>query len=730
VPATLAAADNAAVTIGVKFQAERNGTISAIRYYKATTNTGTHVGNLWSATGQLLGTATFSNETSTGWQQALLDTPVTITANTTYVASYHAPVGQYSFNGGYFTADVVNSPLRALASSVPGGNGVYAYGATPTFPTQTNAGGNYWVDVVFLDPDINPPTVTSTTPATGAAGVSTSTSVSAVFSENLDPASVSSATFELRDGANALVTSTVSYAAATRTATLQPSGPLAEGVTYTARLIGGATGARITDLAGNALASTVTVTFTTIAPPDTAITAAPAATTTSTSASFTFTATPAAGATFQCSLDGAAYAACTSPANYTGLALGAHTFNVRAVHAVNGTDPTPATHAWTINMAPPDTTITASPAATTTSTSASFSFTATPATGATFECSLDGAAFSACTSPASYTGLALGSHTFNVRAVNAGGPDASPAAFAWTVEALAVPDTTITASPATTTTSTSASFSFTSTPAGATFECSLDTGGYAACTSPQAYSGLALGSHTFRVRAVNAAGTDATPATFTWTITAASTGLVASYGFEEGTGTTTADSSGTGNNGTVAGATWSTAGRFGNALSFNGTSSLVNVADSASLDLTSGMTVSAWVRPTSLSSWRTVVLKEIGGGLAYGLYAHNDSSRPSAWTRIGGAERGLDGTAALALNAWTHIAMTYDGANVRLFINGAQVASRAQTGAINTSTNPLRIGGNTIWGEYFNGLIDEVRIYNRALTAAEITTDMNTAVRP
>jgi hypothetical protein len=294
------------------------------------------------------------------------------------------------------------------------------------------------------------------------------------------------------------------------------------------------------------------------------------------------------------------------------------------------------------------------------------------------------------------------------------------------------PDTTLTATPASSSTNTSASFSFTSTPAGATFQCALNGAAYTTCTSPAAYSGLAVGSHTFGVRAVNGVGPDATPATFAWTITStpSPTGIVAAFGFEEGTGTATVDSSGSGNNGTLSNATWSTAGRFGNALSFNGTNAMVNVADSSSLDVTTAMTVEAWVRPTALSGWQTVVLKEVAGGLIYSLYSNSDASRPSTWIRHGGSERGLNGTAALAVNTWTHLAVTYDGANVRLYVNGAQVASRAQTGAINTSTGALRIGGNVIWGEYFSGLIDEVRIYSRALTAAQIQADMTTPVRP
>src|SRR5439155_1065901 len=156
--------------------------------------------------------------------------------------------------------------------------------------------------------------------------------------------------------------------------------------------------------------------------------------------------------------------------------------------------------------------------AVTNSPSASFSFTATEV-GSTFECKLDGGAFAACTSPQSYSALTAGTHAFQVRAIDpAGNTDATPASFTWTIDTTA-PDTTLTATPPAVTNSTSASFSFTATEVGSTFECKLDGGAFAACTSPQSYSVLAAGSHGFQVRAVDPAGnTDATPASFTWTI--------------------------------------------------------------------------------------------------------------------------------------------------------------------------------------------------------------------
>ena len=209
--------------------------------------------------------------------------------------------------------------------------------------------------------------------------------------------------------------------------------------------------------------------------------------------------------------------------------------------------------------------------------------------------------------------------------------------------------------------------------------------------------------------------------------------LVAAYSFNEGGGRTVSDASGNGNTGTISEATWSTPGRFGGALAFNGANAWVTVNDSASLDLSMGMTLEAWVYPTvSPTDWRTVIAKEGSGTVvAYFLHASSSpSNQPATGVTIGGTEQQLAGGTALLVNTWTHLATTYDGTEQRLYVNGAQVATRAQTGTIVNTGNPLRIGGNGIWGEYFQGLIDEVRVYRRALSQAEILTDMNTPVSP
>ncbi len=148
-PAIVSDADTSAVELGVKFTSDVNGYITGIRFYKGSLNTGTHTGSLWSSSGTLLATATFSGETASGWQQVNFSTAVAITANTTYVASYYTTVGHYSNDRQYFaTSSFDNPPLHALASGASG-NGVYVYGTGGVFPNSSYNQTNYWVDVVF-----------------------------------------------------------------------------------------------------------------------------------------------------------------------------------------------------------------------------------------------------------------------------------------------------------------------------------------------------------------------------------------------------------------------------------------------------------------------------------------------------------------------------------------------------------------------------------------------------
>jgi hypothetical protein len=136
--------DRQAVEVGVRFMANTNGFITGIRFYKGAANTGTHTGSLWSSSGQLLATGTFTNETASGWQTMTFATPVAVTAGTTYVASYFAPNGRFSVDLDYFS-----SAYNRGALTVPVGGSVYRYGNSSLFPNQSYRNSNYWVDVVF-----------------------------------------------------------------------------------------------------------------------------------------------------------------------------------------------------------------------------------------------------------------------------------------------------------------------------------------------------------------------------------------------------------------------------------------------------------------------------------------------------------------------------------------------------------------------------------------------------
>jgi LmbE family N-acetylglucosaminyl deacetylase len=269
-PQTLAQADTTAYELGVRFKSEVAGFITGIRFYKGSGNIGTHVGHLWTSAGTLLASATFTSETATGWQQVSFGTPVAISANTAYVVSYTDPVGRFSLTRPYFTSAYDSPPLHALADGDGGPNGLYKEGTG--FPTAGSQASNYWVDVVFATSaaDTTAPTVAVVTPASGASNVSLGTGVSATFSEPVSAASVTSASFVLRDASGNSVPATVTASGAT--ATLQPSAALASSTTYTATLQGGASG--IKDSSGNALKSDYTWSFTTLASDTTAPTVA------------------------------------------------------------------------------------------------------------------------------------------------------------------------------------------------------------------------------------------------------------------------------------------------------------------------------------------------------------------------------------------------------------------------------------------------------------------------
>jgi chitodextrinase len=234
-------------------------------------------------------------------------------------------------------------------------------------------------------------------------------------------------------------------------------------------------------------------------------------------------------------------------------------------------------------------------------------------------------------------------------------------------------------------------------------------------------------SYTYIVRAQDAAGNLGPYSNVASATTLATNpNLVAAYSFDEGTGTAVADFSGHSNTGSVVNAVWTTAGKFGKALLFNGSNAVVTVPDAASLKLTSGMTLEAWVNPTAVNTgWKDIIYK---GNDNYYLEGSSPSGAPMIGITIGAAQTEVFGTNPLPTNTWTFLAATYDGATLRFFVNGTQVSAQARTGNIVTSNNPLQIGGDSIWGQFFQGIIDEVRVYNVALTPGQIQADMATAL--
>ena len=266
-PGTPDISDARPIEVGTRFRADVAGTVTGLRFYKGPLNTGTHVGHLWSSTGTLLATATFSSESSSGWQEALLDTPVAIAAGTDYVVSYFSPTGNFAFDRFFFTRDVVSPPLRAPKEAPNAGNGVFKYDSTG-FPGSTfGQGANYWVDVLFAPTEplvASPPTVLTATPTDGSTGVSQSIQARLEFSELLDGTSVDSASVYVSDGAGNVVPAAVAYDEGRGIATITPNSPLAPNADYTITVKGGANG--VLDRAGTPLAADFVADFTTSAP--------------------------------------------------------------------------------------------------------------------------------------------------------------------------------------------------------------------------------------------------------------------------------------------------------------------------------------------------------------------------------------------------------------------------------------------------------------------------------
>jgi methionine-rich copper-binding protein CopC len=256
-PAIADSGDPGSIEVGTKVRFDAKGTVTGVRFYKGPGNTGTHVGQLYTSTGTLLESGTFTNETASGWQTLNFTTPVDVAANTTYVVAYFAPNGHYSASPGYFGNNTATfNQLHAIADGVDGGNGVYVYGAGSAFPTNTYNANNYWVDVLWqqgANGDSTAPTVSGVTPADQSTGAAVSTHLTATMSEAVD---LSSATFTVTDAGGAAISGTTTLSADQKTLTFTPSAPLVAGTTYHGSV-------QVADVNGNMMSTPTKWSFTT-----------------------------------------------------------------------------------------------------------------------------------------------------------------------------------------------------------------------------------------------------------------------------------------------------------------------------------------------------------------------------------------------------------------------------------------------------------------------------------
>ena len=345
-PAVVDSGDASAVNLGVTFSADVSGYIDGIRFYKASTNTGAHVGDLWSASGSLLAQATFTNETASGWQQVYFSSPVAVSAGSTYVASYLAPAGHYSATSqAFLTGGIDAPPLHALANSATP-DGLYSYGTTAAFPTNSYNGTNYSVDVIFT---LGTPTAPAVPTGVSATGGNASATVSWTAPANGN-STITSYTVTPYIGSTAQPTTTVTGNPAPTTATVTG---LTNGTAYTFKVTAtNAVGTSAASGPSNAVTpSNITVPG---APTAVSATAGNASATVTWSAPAngnstitSYTVTPYIGSTAQPTTTVTGNPAPTT-ATVNGLTNGtAYTFTVTATNAVGSGPPSASSNAVT-----------------------------------------------------------------------------------------------------------------------------------------------------------------------------------------------------------------------------------------------------------------------------------------------------------------------------------------------------------------------------------------------
>jgi len=458
--------------------------------------------------------------------------------------------------------------------------------------------------------------------------------------------------------------------------------------------------------------------------PDTEITSAPRTATQDGNATFAFLSQDAgANATFECKLDGGAFVACTSPRAYTGLGEGAHGFAVRVRDALGNVDPSPATRAWTVDVTPPETTVTG-PTGAVPVASASIMFSASE-TNAAFACALDDGAAAPCTSPVGLTGLGQGAHSFSVTATDAAGnTDGTAASVAWTVDTVA-PEIAITGGPAAASTvGPRVVLGF--TVSDGAIVCSFDGGAFAACASPVA-TNLAAGTHQFAVRATDGVGNVAT-VTRGWTVACGPPDAANAAGvlhLDDG-GQTVANA--------VAGGAGATlgdtpdaepadpaalpGGRFGGGLSFTAAEG-DHVAWPIALAAMPDLTLELWSRPTAASGPGDLAVSG-DGRVALRVIAASPTtvqfSISIAEDRTAGEIRTVT-SAPVAGGTWHHVLASLQQPVLRLWVDGV----RTDVGTVQLVTPPaldaLRLGGEGVTA--YDGALDEVWIAQTAITSDE-----------
>lgn len=226
-PVVSAASDPNSVELGIAFSSEVTGQIAGVRFYKGVGNNGPHSVSLWTAGGQLLATAAVSDETTSGWQSANFGSPVSITAGNSYIASYRAPVGSYSYTSNGLASPIDRSPLHS-----PAGAGRYTYGTTAPLGTSS---ANYYVDPIFTVGSSAAPEVVSSTPVNQSTSVPRSTAVTLNFNTAVQ---AGSASIVLSDTAESSVAGTISSQSGGTSLVFTPSSPLNPGTTYTVTVSG------------------------------------------------------------------------------------------------------------------------------------------------------------------------------------------------------------------------------------------------------------------------------------------------------------------------------------------------------------------------------------------------------------------------------------------------------------------------------------------------------------